>query len=395
MPKPPNLVRPRCFQLAVWLSTCCLLSSIVAAEDRIWTSADGQFRVRASLVARSGDTVTLKRSEDGRTIRVPSARLSEADRRFLVERSTAAAATVAPARPGLGPVEAPVGPPATDSIIAPGPPLVFDPLPAERVEYLGGTRIGPRIGLPGIGVIESPVPGLRWLSSHTAPGTFAGIDEGRGRQVRLTRLSRPLSPADRDALETAIDSQLSARFGGAIRSTPGGGDRWQVISAVESAEGLLVHSLTTVLVRAQDTVLIQTVAETGALAAEMMTAVLSDLESSPPRDTPIPQTVRSEIEAVIEQWIDLLRAGRLHELFDQSASPTAIKLAARYPATRDRQIERLKSQSDDMLARLEELRAGDWWTRARYDETSDRVLFRLAGEDGQWVKTDGRWWINP
>jgi hypothetical protein len=186
---------------------------------------------------------------------------------------------------------------------------------------------------------------------------------------------------------------LSARFGSKIRSTPAGGDRWQIISAVELPDGPLVHSLTTLLVREQDTVLVQTAARTKALTAEMMTAVLSDLQS-PARDTTVPQAVRSEIETVIQQWINLVRDGKHQKFFDQSASPTAIKLADRYPASRDRQIERLKSQPDDTMARLDALRSGSWWAGARYDEVSGRVLFRIADRDLQWVKTDGRWWIN-
>jgi hypothetical protein len=389
MAMPLNLVWPHRIQVALWLVTCCLLCSMVAAEDRVWASADGQSRVRASLIARSDDTVTLKRSDDGRVILVPIARLSEGDRRFLAEQSTAIAETVAPATTAAGSVETSGGPPMTDSIVAPGSPLVSDPVPAERIEFLGG----PRIGLPGIGVIESPAPGLRWFSSQAAPATFAGIDDERGLQVRLTRLARPLSPTDRDSLATAIDSQLSTRFGGKIRSTPVGGDRWQIVSAVEPPDGPLVHSLTTVLVREQDTVLIQTVAGSKPLTAEMMTAVLSDLQS-PARDTTVPHAVRSEIETVIERWIDLVRSGKHQEFFDQSASPTAIKLADRYPATRDRQIERLKSQLDDTLARLDALRSGTWWAGARYDEVSGRVLFRIADKNFQWVKTDGRWWLN-
>jgi len=47
---------------------------------RTWTSADGKYSVKATLVSTTADAVTLKRAEDGLVVTVPMSRLSEADR---------------------------------------------------------------------------------------------------------------------------------------------------------------------------------------------------------------------------------------------------------------------------------------------------------------------------
>ena len=52
---------------------------------RTWHSADGRFSVEARLSGVLGDTVLLKK-RDGKTIKVPRAKLSEGDRAFLEER---------------------------------------------------------------------------------------------------------------------------------------------------------------------------------------------------------------------------------------------------------------------------------------------------------------------
>jgi hypothetical protein len=56
--------------------------SAVAAERRMWTSADGKFTVDAELVEQQGDSIRLKKA-DGSVISVPVAKISQADREYL------------------------------------------------------------------------------------------------------------------------------------------------------------------------------------------------------------------------------------------------------------------------------------------------------------------------
>jgi len=56
--------------------------SPAAGRLRTWTSADGRFRTQATLIQADSDAVTLK-TADGRTSKVPLARLSAADRQYV------------------------------------------------------------------------------------------------------------------------------------------------------------------------------------------------------------------------------------------------------------------------------------------------------------------------
>jgi WD40 repeat protein len=56
------------------------------AALRTWESADGRFHTRATLIRADADTATLE-TADGRAIRIPLARLSAADRQYVLGRS--------------------------------------------------------------------------------------------------------------------------------------------------------------------------------------------------------------------------------------------------------------------------------------------------------------------
>jgi hypothetical protein len=60
-------------------------SSSAVPGPRTWRSADGQYSVEATLVEVADDQVVLRR-EDGKTVKVPVSRLSDADREYLGSR---------------------------------------------------------------------------------------------------------------------------------------------------------------------------------------------------------------------------------------------------------------------------------------------------------------------
>jgi hypothetical protein len=57
----------------------------VAAKKRTWSDSSGTFTVVAEFLALEGDTVRLKRSDDGKELEVPLSRLSEADQKAARE----------------------------------------------------------------------------------------------------------------------------------------------------------------------------------------------------------------------------------------------------------------------------------------------------------------------
>jgi WD40 repeat protein len=60
--------------------------SPATAPLRTWSSADGRFNTRATLIRADSDTATLE-TADGRTIQVPLTRLSAADRQYIRDQS--------------------------------------------------------------------------------------------------------------------------------------------------------------------------------------------------------------------------------------------------------------------------------------------------------------------
>jgi hypothetical protein len=60
----------------------------LAAEFRTWSDASGQFSVKAKFVSADGAKVTLQQ-EDGSTLEIELAKLSDADRKYVAEQKKA------------------------------------------------------------------------------------------------------------------------------------------------------------------------------------------------------------------------------------------------------------------------------------------------------------------
>jgi WD40 repeat protein len=52
-------------------------------EFREWSTADGQFKVEAQFLGKTGDTIRLKRKDNGKVIAVPLEKFSEADQAYV------------------------------------------------------------------------------------------------------------------------------------------------------------------------------------------------------------------------------------------------------------------------------------------------------------------------
>jgi hypothetical protein len=75
----------------ILLTVLVLASGVVTydamAQERTWTSADGAFTVEAELIRLDGQTVYLRRADNGREIAVKLSQLSSRDRRFAREQT--------------------------------------------------------------------------------------------------------------------------------------------------------------------------------------------------------------------------------------------------------------------------------------------------------------------
>jgi hypothetical protein len=79
---------------AVALKLCAilwgsLLVADAAAEQRVWTSADGAFRIQAELIKLNGKAVHLRRSDNGNEIVVQLSQLSAKDREHALREAAA------------------------------------------------------------------------------------------------------------------------------------------------------------------------------------------------------------------------------------------------------------------------------------------------------------------
>ena len=67
---------------AIFVTACCVAVQADAQEQRMWTSKNGTFQKQATLVETKADKVVL-RLEDGKTIEVPVAKLSDQDQEHI------------------------------------------------------------------------------------------------------------------------------------------------------------------------------------------------------------------------------------------------------------------------------------------------------------------------
>ena len=74
-----------CFLAAVASSAC--------GQDRTWTSDNGNFKIEAALVEQLDGNVKLKRSDNGRVVKVPVVRFSKADQNYLKTLSRGGSST--------------------------------------------------------------------------------------------------------------------------------------------------------------------------------------------------------------------------------------------------------------------------------------------------------------
>ena len=78
--------------LALTIAAYLAIASAAEEKARTWTDVTGKHKTRAAFVALEGDEITLRR-EDGTTVKLPLARLSNADQAFARRTARTALAT--------------------------------------------------------------------------------------------------------------------------------------------------------------------------------------------------------------------------------------------------------------------------------------------------------------
>ena len=62
---------------------CAVTASASAQEPRVWKSADGKFSIEAEFVDIENDIVRLRRTDNNKTVSVPTKTLGRSDRKYI------------------------------------------------------------------------------------------------------------------------------------------------------------------------------------------------------------------------------------------------------------------------------------------------------------------------
>ena len=92
-------ITPPLYRFLSITSAALAMFAAIPVQARTWTSSDGR-SLEAEFVAKSGNTVTLKRANDGKSFTLPLDKLSDADQEWI---KGGAASTATPAKPLEGP----------------------------------------------------------------------------------------------------------------------------------------------------------------------------------------------------------------------------------------------------------------------------------------------------
>lgn len=87
-----------CRIFALFCLTAFLPSVCAGQVSRVWSSVDGKFSVEATWESNDGNSVTLKKKSDGKSLTVPLAKLSSNDREYLASINKSSAASMDPSK---------------------------------------------------------------------------------------------------------------------------------------------------------------------------------------------------------------------------------------------------------------------------------------------------------
>ncbi len=75
-------ITPPLYRFFSITSAALAMFAAIPVQARTWTSSDGR-SLEAEFVAKSGNTVTLKRANDGKSFTLPLDKLSDADQEWI------------------------------------------------------------------------------------------------------------------------------------------------------------------------------------------------------------------------------------------------------------------------------------------------------------------------
>jgi hypothetical protein len=358
--------------LALVLPGSCLVFGI---ETRTWKTSDGKFSVEAEFIDATQTEVTLRRSDNGKVVKVPIHKLSDADREWVNKNQVASRKTPT-SSDSIQKIDdehilfAPYGP-----VLIPSPDIEWKKQPGETptIVALTGTLLQPEKK-------ES-------LSDRLMVSVFNPVPENE----REKFFEQIVKSAVADLVD--IGYQESEIKPGKANQFKTFADQYffsikTVSRKTEACTYVCVHFQASRTILVQTRLASKTRENRYSSAADMTQKIFDqiarDTSWNPPQQ--IPESVKMEILELKKQALSLLEAKDYVTLLNNLLP---IK-----------DLEQIKASGSSMESIAEDFERRDLkefrenfenlkWENATYDATNERLAFR--GTKVVLVKVDGKW----
>lgn len=379
-----------------WLCVGAILvfgvTTSFADRPRSWSSADGKFTVKATLVDVSEESVRLKRSDNGKTITVPVKMLSEGDQDFVVNLRYAAALNPPPADAKTEPDSS-----ASD---ASAPDASNQSVGMPKRDEIGIEALSElEYRLIPFGKIEVPADGMVWRIASPDPPVFVAQKPNDPQALILTVTPASKGQPQRVAACKAIYNQMvtqlkktgmkdlqSAKLD--LESKIPDQVRFSVMGkAAEGGEG---HFVTEIHFHDTYTFVFQATSTN----AENATFIIENTKTFVPdgskQSVSLPDDVKEGVTASVTSLQKQLAAGDIEGLLKDVMPPDVYKTFQEDPSKWNDVVRTFKTRKSDVLSKsLQEID----WSKAEYDAATRKVTFPVSPRPVAFMEIDGQWRI--
>lgn len=361
------------------------IASAPTNGPRLWTSSDGEFKVQATLIERSSDSIQIKRVDNGKVVKVPIDKLSATDTAYLKQLS---AETI-----------------ESESSMDEVPSNELAPAPAPEP----GVK---RFQVPNYGSVPDFGPENPWVVESQSPLRIVVKNPGIKSDPKIigrasVTVERSLKPEERADFVRSTEERIKkliVELKG--RETPiqgGSSDPKESSCRIEfESPGITWSScVTDILFQEDKTIVIESIFQGSDRqwgTAVKTTNNIRDVikkdkgwlpkSSDPNRNfTKIPPEIKKEIQVAAARIIDLVDQGKIRELLEEFISQEIQKKIFADETERTETIERFKRQGKPK--RLREAMESLDWDFATYSQDKQEVTF--TNIDFTFRRVDGKW----
>jgi formylglycine-generating enzyme required for sulfatase activity len=362
------------------------IASAPTNGPRLWASSDGKFKVQATLVERSEDSIQIKRVDNGKVVTVPIEKLSATDVAYLNQL----------------PAETTDLESSMDEV--PSNEVASAPEPHPGVNRFQVPNYGsvPDFGPENPWVVESQSP-LRLVVKN--PGIKSGPEGIVGRaSVTVERSLKPEERADFVKSTEERLKKLMLELKGRETPTQGGShDPKESSCRIEFTSPGVPWSdcVTDILFQEDKTIVIESIFQGSGRQWGTTVKTTNDIRDVIKKDkgwlpksndpnrpiTKIPPDIKKEIQVAASRIIDLVDQDKIRELLEEFISAEIQKKIFANETELTETIERFKRQGKPNAIR-EAMESLDW-EFATYSKEKQAVEF--TNIDFTFRRVDGKW----